>query len=879
LIDDTLEHGLMDLVKAIPELLAESADGMRTVVDPLTVLSHLGCMPTVDLVEEPEQDSATLDWPVDGYVSMDTASLEIERLGRFELGEPLGTGGMGQVHSARDPTLRRTVAVKEILNRRATRPDLVARFVAEAQITSQLEHPNIVPVYELGATEDGRLWFAMRKVEGRSLADVLRALKGDDEATVDEWTRTRLLTAFVQVCHAVAYAHSRGVLHRDIKPANVMVGRFGEVLLLDWGLARITKTDEWATDDDDPTLGSSVDLEAPPEISDGVEPTRAGRVVGTVGYMSPEQMRGRPKRLDPRADVFALGATLYELLTYRRAYEESDLFAAAARVQQGPPEHPTVRAPERGIPVEIADLCMRALARDPDDRPSSAAALARDVEAFLDGRRRRRAAEEKVAQARDHRGRYVELGAELRTLGRREKQLAAELPSWASLDEKDELLDVRARLEELTPARADAWDRLLGACEQALTFDADNAPARRLLAEVHYQRFAEADRAGDAAVRRHHERRVRRYDDRGDWIARLDAQGRFSVSTSPPAAVSVAAIRRKGLIWREEEPRTLGSTPLRDVALVPGSYLVRLTASGYAPATLSVVIERGGTWKLHEPVPLIPEADASPDFIYVPAGPFHVGGDPESRSQLPRGTRRLPGFLIGRRPVTMGEYLEFLDALHGSDCDDAYARTPRKSGTIDSSRPSYFERPPPRGNYVLPQEDEEGMTWDARWPAFGISCEDARAYIAWRSGKDGREYRLPREVEWEKAARGADGRFFPWGNTFDATLCKTLGSRPGRPQPEPVETFPTDVSVYGVRDTAGGVREWCGDPDYDGDPSRVPVRGGAWNAARRLARAANRWGFDRTAVHGYIGFRLATDGPSPVGAVKDSPRGERGEKQ
>jgi len=152
-------------------------------------------------------------------------------LGRFQVLSELGRGGMGRVIEARDPELRRAVAVKVVLDPRAITPAQIARFVAEAQITGQLQHPNIVPVYEMGLSDDGQLFFVMKKVEGRSLRDVLDGLAlGEDTGH----SRTRLLHAFIQVCNAVAYAHDRSILHRDLKPANIMLGSFGEVLLMDW---------------------------------------------------------------------------------------------------------------------------------------------------------------------------------------------------------------------------------------------------------------------------------------------------------------------------------------------------------------------------------------------------------------------------------------------------------------------------------------------------------------------------------------------------------------------------------------------------------------------------------------------------------------------
>jgi formylglycine-generating enzyme required for sulfatase activity/tRNA A-37 threonylcarbamoyl transferase component Bud32 len=274
---------------------------------------------------------------------------------------------------ARDEDLKRQVALKEIRPDRLHNPLAAARFVNEAEITGQLEHPGIVPVYALGRDEAGQPYYAMRFIQGRTLA-----------AAIKEYHRQPtplalrdLLKRFVDVCQALAYAHSKGVIHRDLKPANVMLGDYGEALVLDWGLAKRLGRPG------DPCADTEPDL---PESSGSSSPahdqlTQAGQVLGTPAYMAPEQAEGRPNWVAEAADIYALGAILYELLTNQAPYGGRPAAEIVALVRQGPPPPPTkVR---RGVPPALAAVSLKAMARSSTDRYATAAGLARDVERWL----------------------------------------------------------------------------------------------------------------------------------------------------------------------------------------------------------------------------------------------------------------------------------------------------------------------------------------------------------------------------------------------------------------------------------------------------------------------------------------------------------------
>lgn len=329
----------------------------------------------------PAQDSLTLVRPeprLEGSFEQPTQVAPARDVENPELGEEtferryrretlLGEGGMGQVLACEDRRIGREVALKVIRASAAEVAGLRQRFLAEARIQGQLEHPSIVPVYDLGSGPSGP-YFTMRRVRGRTLEAVLERLRAGTE--LEKYPRHRLLRAFVQLAQAVAFAHARGIIHRDLKPANTMLGDYGEVYVLDWGLAK--QTGEF-----DPEL---TNVNPGPELA-----TLAGAVVGTLGYMPPEQLRGEP--LDARADVYALGAILFECLTLEPLHSHDASNALIQSTFAGADARPTVRAPGRGVPPEFDEICVRATALDPAERFASARELADEVDRWLNGDR------------------------------------------------------------------------------------------------------------------------------------------------------------------------------------------------------------------------------------------------------------------------------------------------------------------------------------------------------------------------------------------------------------------------------------------------------------------------------------------------------------
>lgn len=312
------------------------------------------------IIEQARTRAATAVSPVVGSM-----------LERYRIGDVLGQGGMGEVLSARDEQIGRTVAIKR-LRVEDPSPEVLARFLREAHIQGRLEHPAVVPVHELW-NEGGQPFFVMKQLAGVTLADVIPKLALRDKRALEDFTLQRLLRAFTDVCLAIEFAHTKRVVHRDLKPANIVLGDFGEVYVLDWGIARITED----TSDDHRDSFQDIGTVA------GTE-TIAGAILGTPGYIPPEQIRG-DYFLDGRADVYSLGCILFEILALQPLHPRGQ--AGLASALAGADARPTVRAPDREIPPELDRICVTATQVDPNQRYQTARELGNAVQQFLDGNR------------------------------------------------------------------------------------------------------------------------------------------------------------------------------------------------------------------------------------------------------------------------------------------------------------------------------------------------------------------------------------------------------------------------------------------------------------------------------------------------------------
>ncbi len=306
-----------------------------------------------------------------------TSKLVPQGRGNYQLLGEIARGGMGVILKGHDTDLGRDVAVKVLDGELSKRPEVVQRFVEEAQIGGQLQHPGIVPVYELGLMADDRPYFTMKLVKGRTLAALFLQRKTPAD------NRGRLLAIFESVCQTMAYAHSKGVLHRDLKPANVMVGAFGEVQVVDWGLAKVLRrggvADEKRAKESLHTIIETVRSGPGSSGSDSM----VGSVMGTPAYMAPEQAQGEIEKLDERADVFSLGAILCEILTGRPPYDDSvneSLVVQAARAMLDPAR---ARIEACDADPALKRLCLDCLMPSRAARPANADEVAKSLHAFL----------------------------------------------------------------------------------------------------------------------------------------------------------------------------------------------------------------------------------------------------------------------------------------------------------------------------------------------------------------------------------------------------------------------------------------------------------------------------------------------------------------
>lgn len=327
-----------------------------------------------------EIDSDDLQASIDRLRNHQSVILPLRQVSeqeRFEIISEHARGGLGEVLLARDRQLNRQVALKRIREKWAEHNYARVRFQLEAEITGRLEHPGVVPVYALGTGSDGEVFYAMRFIRGESL----EAAVGDFHKSGGQRSmRTRsaefrnLMRRFVDVCNTIGYAHSRGIIHRDLKPANIMLGKYGETLVVDWGLAKQLGTAE------------AIASAAPESLimagsGSGSAPTQFGSAVGTPQYMSPEQAAGRLDRMGPSTDVFGLGATLYHLLTNQPPQKEDSVERILDRVEHG--DFPVPTEVVSAVPLPLEAICLKAMALRPSDRYSSPSAMGADVERWL----------------------------------------------------------------------------------------------------------------------------------------------------------------------------------------------------------------------------------------------------------------------------------------------------------------------------------------------------------------------------------------------------------------------------------------------------------------------------------------------------------------
>jgi len=396
----------------------------------------------------------------------------------------IGRGGMGEVRRVRDRYLNRTLAMKTL---RVDRPQAIGRFIEEAQVTAQLQHPAIIPVHDIGTLPDGRLYYTMQEVHGKTFEQVI--LEAHHQPAPPKWSLRQLVSILQRACEGVGYAHQHGVLHRDLKPSNVMIGDFGEVMVLDWGLTRILAAAI-------PVSTSPVEIEHTTEL----ELTRAGTVIGTPRYMPPEQASGNVSSMGTHSDVYALGAVLYMLLDGRAPYSDSKTPVTAVCME--PPRELSER-PSRNpggwtIPAELKSICERAMARHPHERYATATELAHELADWLEGAQRRERAARILADASDLNAGVARSRAESEQLLAQADEMLATIPPFAPVENKRPAWEVEDRARRLRDEAEVGDIRFTQLVRGALTHAPDFPPAHAMLASHYRELHARAEAARDS---------------------------------------------------------------------------------------------------------------------------------------------------------------------------------------------------------------------------------------------------------------------------------------------------------------------------------------------------------------------------------------------
>lgn len=756
-----------------------------------------------------------------------------EEAPKYEVERLIAEGAEGRVFAVVDRDLQRRVAMKVMRSELASNPRHAARFLDEARRTASLEHAGVAAVHDIGYTASSELFFTMRLVEGQTLRDVLQRLRDADPATQREWSLIRLVQVLLRVAAAVDYAHSRGLLHRDLKPENIALGEYDEVIVLDWGLSKRVAPDPDAVGA--PSMPSADDPHA----------TQFGAVKGTPLYMPPEQARGQIDQLDEHVDIFALGAILYEALCLEPPYDGKSVDRVLDQARRGEILPPDRRVRGRDLPRVLVATAMKALSSEPELRHETARQFAEDLQSFLEGTREKEMRRQEAEQLREAATRLEARTRDLIQESQRLANVAAELRQktapWAGEAEKTALWNAEDAAARTRTDAADAHARATDLVARALALDAENAAARSMLARLYFDRFLHAERQGNRVDAAWLARMVERYND-GALDEALRDSGCIVVDAVPAGSqVTLVRLAERGRRLVEGSRQQLGHAPVTCESLPSGHYVVVVSCDGRESARIPIRLRRGERRAIA--VRLLPAGTIPEGWVWVPGGAYLSGADLVTVEE--------PDFLVMSRPVLLREYAEWLDDLATKDPDAAAAHLPwvESHGAVLQvvagkhvfCEASPFSRRPLLGHADL--------------PVVGVARTSAEAYAVWLSEKTGRVLTLPTERQWEKAARGTDGRLYPWGDTFDATFCSMAESTRDEANLRPVGAFAADVSPYGVRDMAGNVREWCRD-DVDEGRRLAVCRGGAWYLRGKECAVTSRWLVDADTKNPGISFRL-----------------------
>ena len=619
-----VESLTLDLQNEEEDVLGEIEVGQTLILDHIEMTTNESVIPSSEpplslrQTVPPKPSSSSSRGEDDGGAPFDAQlpALPAEQRRRYELRDVLGKGGMGEVWRAFDRVLNREVALKTLRTDQEHGDKLLDHLRLEATVTGLLEHPSIIPVYDLGELEELGLYYTMRIVREESLEQRLwrareserdRAHNSGDEVRAEETERaqaqelTRLVGILRTVLLALQYAHDHGVIHRDLKPENILVGAYGEVFIIDWGVAKI-HNEQLDESLHRVSLGSA----------------RHGALVGTPSYMAPEQALGEHERVDERTDVYAMGVILYEFLTRKPVFEADHVLALLFKVTEQAPEPPSQRAPTRHIPEELEEICLRALRKAPEDRYQSAQEMAHELKLFLEGVKERERLEAKASEIMDEADEYRRnyqgaLGAYAGARAELTRRQAS-IPNWAPIEQKEPMWQIERRAEELRMELERHFGEAARAYGQVLGYLPDHRQARRQLAELYWQRFLRAEASGDEANAIYFEGLVRQYND-GQYDTLLAGLATLTVRAQPrsSAPVKLKLYRYERGMHRLQPRFVTLECPLLEHQIPNGSYLLTAEAPDHIGLRVPLLLERQREQRLELALPARRGSARGPD--------------------------------------------------------------------------------------------------------------------------------------------------------------------------------------------------------------------------------------------------------------------------
>jgi len=838
-----------------------------------------------------------------------------QKLGNYEVLKEIGRGGMGVVYLAfrADDSFRKRVAIK-LVKRGMDTDAILHRFRNERQILATLEHPHIATLLDGGTTEDGLPYFVMEYVDGKPLLEYCDS----NRLSVDQ-----RLHLFLDICSAIQYAHGHLVVHRDLKPTNVLVTAGGTAKLVDFGIAKVLNAEVLGQTSGETATALRVMTPeyASPEQIRGGHITVATDIHG-LGLLLYELLTGR----QPYRRVTGSPEELLRAICEQEPEKPS---AAVSRVEKpakvddrsGGCEPPTLVPKDsisrlrRDISGDLDAIILKALRKEPQRRYATCKDLADDVCRYFDGHpvlartgnlgyragkfiRRNRtllAAFALILVAS-----LIGYAVERQSLNAR---VDAQLVAAKSLLQGVEGSTVKAaQLRQQALARFDAgesdpaenaWDQMRALEQQieraqaqaahileaAMLLSTSRRDVRNAFASLLHQRALGAERDRREAQLEEFLARLSTYDEEGALLTQWRAPARVAIRSVPQGAtVSVSKYEREGGHRRLGVPRQLGVTPILERELVPGSYLLILSAADRAPVRMPILLNRGESMELSVDLP----ASVPDNFVYIPAGRFLFGTSEEDARRrqyllaLPIHQVRTDAYLIGKTEVTFAEWISFLRELPSEERSRRRSKTVNaySPGALDLNRaargtwqltlqPTIFVYTAKMGELIHYQQRAQRTEQDwLRFPVTGISWEDAEAYTDW-SDRTGRVpgARLCDEREWERAARGADDRIFPHGDQLgsdDANFDSTYDRKTLAFGPDEVGSHPKSVSPFGLSDMAGNVWELTRSARSE---EKMVIRGGSWYHPELASRSDNRERLEASTRTMYIGFRVCASMP------------------